>query len=62
MATKIFETIGKLGLGLAVAGGIVNSALYNGKKTMSVITFTCQLQVSAPGLVIPIWDSLVGYR
>ncbi|KAG2461159.1 PHB protein, partial [Polypterus senegalus] len=26
---KLFETIGKLGLGLAVVGGVVNSALYN---------------------------------
>ncbi|KAL8176114.1 UNVERIFIED_CONTAM: hypothetical protein K2H54_022053 [Gekko kuhli] len=29
MAAKLFETIGKLGLGLAIAGGVVNSALYN---------------------------------
>uniref|UniRef100_A0A8C9L6Y0 Prohibitin n=1 Tax=Pavo cristatus TaxID=9049 RepID=A0A8C9L6Y0_PAVCR len=29
MAAKVFESIGKFGLGLAVAGGVVNSALYN---------------------------------
>lgn len=29
MAAKVFEGIGKLGLALAVAGGVVNSALYN---------------------------------
>lgn len=29
MAAKVFESIGKFGLGLAVAGGMVNSALYN---------------------------------
>ncbi|ETE67887.1 Prohibitin [Ophiophagus hannah] len=29
MASKIFETVGKLGLGLAIVGGVVNSALYN---------------------------------
>uniref|UniRef100_A0A8C3K8B8 Prohibitin n=1 Tax=Calidris pygmaea TaxID=425635 RepID=A0A8C3K8B8_9CHAR len=29
MAAKVFESLGKLGLGLAVAGGVVNSALYN---------------------------------
>ncbi|NXU35719.1 PHB protein, partial [Drymodes brunneopygia] len=29
MAAKVFESIGKLGLGLAVVGGVVNSALYN---------------------------------
>ncbi|XP_061457791.1 prohibitin 1-like [Rhineura floridana] len=28
MAAKIFETIGRLGLGLAVVGGVVNSVLY----------------------------------
>uniref|UniRef100_A0A670K589 Prohibitin n=1 Tax=Podarcis muralis TaxID=64176 RepID=A0A670K589_PODMU len=28
MATKIFETMSRLGLGLAVAGGIVNSVVY----------------------------------
>lgn len=31
MAAKVFESIGKFGLGLAVAGGVVNSALYNGE-------------------------------
>ena len=29
MATKVFESIDKFGLALAVAGGVVNSALYN---------------------------------
>uniref|UniRef100_A0A2K6BN73 Prohibitin n=1 Tax=Macaca nemestrina TaxID=9545 RepID=A0A2K6BN73_MACNE len=29
MAAKVFESIGKFGLALAVAGGLVNSALYN---------------------------------
>lgn len=31
MAAKVFESIGKFGLALAVAGGVVNSALYNGE-------------------------------
>lgn len=31
MAAKLFESIGKFGLALAVAGGVVNSALYNGE-------------------------------
>lgn len=31
MAAKVFEGLGKLGLGLAVVGGVVNSALYNGE-------------------------------
>uniref|UniRef100_A0A2K5R8V0 Prohibitin n=1 Tax=Cebus imitator TaxID=2715852 RepID=A0A2K5R8V0_CEBIM len=29
MAAEVFESIGKVGLALAVAGGVVNSALYN---------------------------------
>ncbi|XP_040357762.1 protein l(2)37Cc isoform X1 [Ixodes scapularis] len=29
MAAQIFNTLGKLGIGLAVAGGVANSALYN---------------------------------
>lgn len=32
MAAKVFESIGKFGLALAVAGGVVNSALYNGES------------------------------
>ena len=31
MAAKLLNTIGKLGIGIAVAGSVVNSALYNGK-------------------------------
>lgn len=30
MAAALFNRIGQLGLGLAVVGGVVNSALYNG--------------------------------
>ena len=29
MAAQIFNRIGQLGFGLAIAGGVVNSALYN---------------------------------
>uniref|UniRef100_A0A2K6N3R8 Prohibitin n=1 Tax=Rhinopithecus bieti TaxID=61621 RepID=A0A2K6N3R8_RHIBE len=29
MAAKVFESIGKFGLALAIAGGVVNSALHN---------------------------------
>lgn len=28
---KLFESIGKLGLALAIGGGVVNSALFNGE-------------------------------
>lgn len=28
---QIFNRIGQLGLGVAIVGGVVNSALYNGK-------------------------------
>lgn len=30
MAAQFFNRIGQLGLGLALASGVVNSALYNG--------------------------------
>lgn len=30
MAAQLFNRIGQLGLGVAVVGGVVNSALYNG--------------------------------
>lgn len=36
MAGKVLETIGKIGLGLAITGGIVNSALYNGERLSGV--------------------------
>jgi len=28
--TRLFNTLGKIGLGIAVAGGAANTALYNG--------------------------------
>lgn len=31
MAQQLFNRIGQLGLGVALFGGVVNSALYNGK-------------------------------
>lgn len=31
MANQFFTRIGQLGLGVAVVGSVVNSALYNGK-------------------------------
>jgi prohibitin 1 len=31
MASQFLNRIGQLGLGIAVVGGVVNSALYNGK-------------------------------
>lgn len=31
---KLFESIGKLGLALAIGGGVVNSALFNGRYCM----------------------------
>lgn len=33
---KLFESIGKLGLALAVGGGVVNSALFNGETGSSL--------------------------
>ena len=34
MAARLFNAIGKVGIGLAVAGGVVQSALYNGETLM----------------------------
>ncbi len=31
MAQRLFNSLTKLGIGVAIAGGIVNTALYNGK-------------------------------
>jgi hypothetical protein len=31
MAQRLFSGLGKLGVGIAVVGGVVQSALYNGK-------------------------------
>ncbi|KAB1266150.1 Prohibitin [Camelus dromedarius] len=36
MAAKVFESIGKFGLALAVAGGVVNSALYNDLQNVNI--------------------------
>ena len=30
MASRLFSTLTKIGIGLAVAGGVANNALYNG--------------------------------
>ena len=32
MASRLFSTVGKIGIGLAIAGSVVNTALYNGKS------------------------------
>lgn len=34
MAAQLFNRIGQLGLGVALVGGVVNSALYNGNKSL----------------------------
>jgi prohibitin 1 len=31
MAAQFFNRVGQIGLGVALVGGVVNSALYNGK-------------------------------
>lgn len=37
MAAQFFNRLGQLGLGVALAGGVINSALYNGKFDISSI-------------------------
>ena len=31
MAAQIFNTLGKIGIGLAIGASVINTALYNGK-------------------------------
>lgn len=51
---KLFESIGKLGLALAIGGGVVNSALFNGK-------FTAKLLCNVPNTTVAIVLSLYNY-
>lgn len=44
---KLFESIGKLGLALAIGGGIVNSALYNGKQVEHMFAPSVVMVVTA---------------
>ena len=37
MSAQFFNRIGQIGLGVAVIGGVVNSALYNGNKFVSCV-------------------------
>lgn len=41
---KLFESIGKLGLALAIGGGVVNSALFNGEcwSIAHLTTYYCK--------------------
>ena len=44
MASRMFTTLGKIGLGLAITGSVVNTALYNGKFVcMNTIVVTRML-------------------
>ena len=54
----MFTTLGKIGLGLAITGSVVNTALYNGKFVcMNTITSTCNIEAVwylclLPGIVM----------
>lgn len=37
MATQFLNRLGQIGLGVAVVGGVVNSALFNGNKSIDFI-------------------------
>lgn len=41
MAVNLFNRIGQLGLGVALVGGVVNSALYNGKINKCDVLESC---------------------
>lgn len=43
MAAQLFNRIGQLGLGVAVVGGVINSALYNGKYVTIYKAIFCDL-------------------
>lgn len=45
MAAQFFSRVGQLGLGVALVGGVVNSALYNGKKIIVMLKFWLNLNV-----------------
>lgn len=36
MAAQFFNRVGQIGLGVALVGGVVNSALYNGKGPIQI--------------------------
>lgn len=38
MAAQLFNRIGQVGLGVALVGGVVNSALYNGNNILFIWT------------------------
>lgn len=38
MSMNFFNRLGQLGLGVAIAGSVVNSALYNGKLSYPKVT------------------------
>ena len=60
MAAKVFESIGKFGLALAVAGGVVNSALYNGEALRGggSLTFARGFSLVCLGHVTLLWQPL----
>lgn len=41
MAAQLFNRIGQVGLGVALVGGVVNSALYNGMNLI-IIKYFCE--------------------
>lgn len=46
MAAQLFNRIGQVGLGLALAGGVVNSALYNGLLCIAYFSSTEPVKLS----------------
>lgn len=46
-AAQIFNRIGQVGLGIALVGGVVNSALYNGMTMRSDFLYYVLIQISA---------------
>ena len=43
MAASFFNRLAGLGVGVAAVGGVVNTALYNGKKSLFTVVEVSQL-------------------
>jgi len=41
MAARVFNSLGRVGLGIAVLGGVVNTALYNGNPAFLIMVKKC---------------------
>ena len=62
MAAQLLNTIGKLGVGLAIGASVVNTALYNGKINLIFAHFTPFLIAVDGGTRAVIFDRFTGVK